>query len=125
MRSFQKSGRFKQILQSKVSLMFLGALIIFFAFSLFGLVSKMEETSQNRKIAEEKLRELEKTRDILNSDIVKLKTTEGQEEILREKYGVGKEGESMILVVEDKNSKDTEAGKDNNGFFSFLKNLFK
>ena len=85
----------------------------------------MEETGKNRKIVEDKITELEKSKEKLNSDITKLKTEQGIEESIREKFGLAKEGENMILIIDDKNSSEIPKNTDSGGFFSFLKNLFK
>ncbi|PIR69020.1 hypothetical protein COX93_00880 [Candidatus Nomurabacteria bacterium CG_4_10_14_0_2_um_filter_30_12] len=125
MRNFQKKGRFENIMQSKPFLIFFGVLILFFIFSMFGFMNKMEDTSKNRKIVEDKILELEKSKEKLNSEISKLKTEKGVEESIREKFGLAKEGENMILVVDEKNSLIEGKKTNSNGFFSFLKNLFK
>ncbi len=125
MKNFQKGGKWKHIMQSKLFLMFLGVVILVFIYSMFGLVGKMEETSRNRKIAEDKITELEKSKEKLNSDISKLKTEQGVEENIREKFGLAKEGENMILVVDDKNSAQTGKTENSGGFFSWLKSLFQ
>lgn len=125
MRSFQKSGRLKRIIQSKTFLIFFGIVILAFIYSMFDFIGKMEETGKNRKIVEDKITELEKSKEKLNSDITKLKTEQGIEESIREKFGLAKEGENMILIIDDKNSSEIPKNTDSGGFFSFLKNLFK
>lgn len=125
MKNFQKGSKWKYVMQSKIFLIFFGIAILVFIYSMFSFASKMEETRKNRKIIEDKITELEKSIQTFNSDISKLKTERGQEEIIREKYGVAKEGENMILVVDDKNSAQTGENENSGGFFSWLKNLFK
>lgn len=124
MRSFQKNSRFKKMIRGKVFLAFLGAVIIFFGYSLFGLISKMEETSRNKELAQEKLNQLGDAKQKLSSEINNLKTDKGVEENIREKFGLAKDGEGMIMIVDDKNK--PPAPEDNSaGFFSFIKNWFK
>lgn len=125
MRSFQKSNRLRNLMQSRFFLAFLGIIIIIFIFNTFGLVRKMEETRRNRKIAEERITELEISKENLSREIVKLKTEEGVEESIREKFGVAKDGENMILIIEDKNEVDIDQKADSSGFFDFIKNWFK
>lgn len=125
MRNFQKKGKLWRLMQSKVFLVFLGILVIAFVFNLFSLVSKMEETSRNRKIVEDKIVELEKTKKELNLEINKLNTTEGIEKSIREKFGLAKDGENMILVVDDKNKTDTQKDNNPNRFLDFFNNLFR
>ena len=125
MRSFQKRGKLRQVMQSKLFLIFLGVVIIVFSFSIFSFMNKMEETVKNKKIIEDKIAELEKSKEKLNSDIAKLRTESGIEENIREKFGLAKEGENMILIVDDKNSPQTQKPPDSPWFFSFFDNLFK
>ncbi len=124
MRSFQKNTRFKRMIRSKAFLAFLGAVVIFFGYSLFSLISKMEETSKNKKLAQEKLNQLENEKWKLSSEIGSLKTDKGVEENIREKFGLAKDGESMIMIVDDKN-KPLAPENSSSGFFSFIKNWFK
>jgi cell division protein FtsB len=126
MRNFQKKqGGIMSILQSVPVLMLLGALVIFFAYSMFDLVGKMMETSRNKEIAERQLAELQKSKEKLNTDIAKLNTEQGVDEIIREKFGLVKDGEGMIVIVEDKTPGVLEAESKSDGFFSFFTNWFK
>ena len=63
MASFQKKGKFKQVMQSKPFLVFLGVLILIFIYSIFGFVNKMQDTVKNRELVEEKITELEKSKE--------------------------------------------------------------
>ena len=85
----------------------------------------MQLTKENREIVEYKIAELEKGKEKLSSDIAKLQTEEGVEENIREKFGLAKEGEGMIVIVEDKNQPEIPLETNTSGFFSFFKNLFK
>ncbi len=125
MRSFQKKGKLKYIMQSKLFLILLGIVILSFFFSMFGFMGKMEETSKNRKIIESKITELEKSKKELSSEIDKLKTEKGIEESIREKFGLAKEGENMIMITDDKSSEEIKKETDSPWFFSFFENFFK
>lgn len=124
MRNFQQKRVWRNIMQSKPVLILLGILILFFAWSVLGLWNKMGETSKNKKIAEEKVTLLEQQKENILSDINSLNTPEGKEKLFREDYSLAKEGENLIVIVEDKNPSAASA-KPSSGFWSFLKNLFK
>ena len=119
MRNFQKSGKLRHMMQIKTFLIFLGIVTLFFFFSMFSFVNKMEETSKNKKIIEDRITELEKSKERLNSDIIKLKTEKGVEENIRDKFGLAKEAENMILVIDDKNQAETQKEADSGSFFIF------
>ena len=125
MRNFQEKNRWRRIVESKPVLALLGILILIFAWSIIGLVGKMQETAKNKKIAEDKVNELNKGKEKLSSDIAKLKTPTGLEQSIRGKFGLAKEGEGMIVVVEDKNQAETQKTADSGGFLSFFLNWFR
>jgi len=124
MRNFQEKRGIRHIMQSRLILVFLGVIILVFAWSVIQLVSKAEETAKNKNIAEDKIVELQKGKEKLSSDIAKFQTEKGIEENIREKFGLAKEGENMIVIIEDKNLPEKEKIEPN-APFSFFRNLFK
>ncbi len=122
-RNFQQKKGFKDILQSKPVLIFLGLLVLFFAWGVIGFMRKMVVTRENRIIAENKVVELQKQKDKLTSDIAKLKTPGGVEDSIRDKFGLVKPGEGEVVVVEDKNQLPAKPDS-GGGFWGFLKKLF-
>src|SRR5882724_5795580 len=123
MRDFQQKRGWRRVLQSPPVLVILGFLLIFFAWGVIGFYNKMELTIENRKLAENKFSQMEKQKEKLSSDISTLSTASGTEESIREKFGLAKEGEGMIVVVDDKNAQTAQSG-DSGGFFSFFSSLF-
>ena len=71
-----------------------------------------------------KIAQLEQEKAKLSSDIAKLKTQTGVEESIRDKFGLVKEGEGVVMIIDDK-SEPKAVDKPAGGFFSFFKNLFK
>ncbi|MFA6324747.1 MAG: septum formation initiator family protein [Candidatus Paceibacterota bacterium] len=124
MRNFQEKNKFKKVVQSKIFLIIFGILIIFFTYNVFNLIIKMQDTIKNRKIVENKIKDLEKQKMELLINIDKLKTDKGIEENIREKFGLGKEGEGMIVVVDEKKENE-EKEENSNSFFSRIINWFK
>ena len=111
-------------MESRPALAFLGIIVLIFAWSVFGLVGKAQETTKNKKIAEDKITELQKEKSTLSLDIDKLKTDKGLEENIREKFGYAKEGEGMVVVVDDTKS-NQPAPVASSGISRFFKRLFK
>lgn len=124
MRGFQENRGWRNILQSKPVLALFAALTLFLAWSVLGLWGKMSVTEKSRKIAEDKVVELEAKKQKLSGDIEKLETEKGIEENIRAQLGLAKEGESVIIIVGEKAPAGSEQGK-NGGFLNWLKNLFK
>ena len=125
MRSFQPKRGLKDIAHSKPVLVLLVFLMLFFAWGIVGFFGKLKITKENRKIAENKMIELEKEKEKLTSDINKLKTPDGVEASIRDKFGLAKEGERMIVVVDDKNPPEAPKESSSDRFFSFFRNLFR
>ena len=125
MRNFQQKRIWRNIVQSKPVLILLGILILFFAWNILGFWNRMEETSKNKKIVEDKIAALKQQKEKLSSDINSLNTNAGKEKLFRENFGLAKEGEDLIVIVDDKNPPVTPKTSISSGFFSFFKNLFK
>jgi cell division protein FtsB len=100
-------------------------MILVFAWSICGLIGRMQETIKNKKVAEEKIQELQKEKDQLTTNINQLKTDQGVEENIREKFGLAKDGEGMVVVVDDKNSPATDTENKSTSFFSEIMDWFK
>ena len=129
MRNFQDKRKFNKFLESKFFLIAFFILLIFFAWSLIDFMHKMQETAKNKKIAKNKVAELIKTKERLNIDIEKLENQKGIEESLREKFGLGKEGEELIIILDDEEDKNKSATNVTNKefkviFYDYFKNLF-
>ena len=113
-------------MQSKPFLIFLGILILVFAWSIFGFLNKMEETEKNKKIVEDKIAELEQQKEKLTSDINSLKYgARKRRRLFRENFGLAKEGENEIMIIDDKNARHATPNPHLPDFLVFLKNLFK
>lgn len=123
MKKFKEENKWRRILQSKPFLILLVLIVLGLIWSVFGLFTRMQETAKNRKIEEEKILDLNQRKEKLILDIANLKTEKGVEENIREKFGLVKEGEEMIVVVEDKAQSDSKE-KTSNKFFIFLRNIF-
>jgi len=113
--NFQDKNRksvFLRIVYSAFGIAVLGGLVLFFAWGVLNLMFKMKETAKNRDIAQEKFTELERRQEKLISDIDNLNTDKGKEKVFREDYGMGLEGEGLIVVVEEESvSKEEENNK--------------
>jgi len=125
MRNFQQKGGWRNIIESKPVLILLGILLLFFAWNVFNFWNKMQETAKNKRIVEDKVTALQQQKEKLEADINSLNTDEGKEKLFRENFGLAKEGEGVIMIIEDKNAPKASLGTNTGSFFSFLRNLFK
>jgi len=125
MKNFQKRRGFKYYLESKPALILLLILLVLFAWKIFGLIGKLEDTHKNKKAEEAKIEDLEKRKAQLTSDIEKLGTDKGKEEILRQNFGLAKEGEQLIVIVDDPKTTPPQPAEKTSSFWSFLSGWFK
>jgi cell division protein FtsB len=125
MRNFQRKQIWRDVIESKPVLILLGVGILVFAWSVFGLWNKMEDTTKNKKIVENQITSLEQQKEKLTSDINSLNTDEGKEKVFRENFGLAKAGENEIVILDDTNLPATPTVASPSGFFGFLKGLFK
>ncbi|OGI85587.1 hypothetical protein A3A01_01900 [Candidatus Nomurabacteria bacterium RIFCSPLOWO2_01_FULL_39_17] len=125
MRNFQEKRTFRHILQSKPFLVFLSVILLIFAWKIFGLWGRMQETAQNRKLLEDKITALKQQKEKLSLDINTLKTDKGVEENIRDKFGLVKAGEGMIVIVNEKSPLEANINNESESFWGFLKNLFR
>ncbi len=102
MRDFQHKRGWRNIVRSKPFLVLLGAVVALSAWSVKGFMVKMRLAEEKRQVAEIQLRELEDRKAQLSKDIANLETESGVEENIREKFGLAKDGEGLVIVVDDK-----------------------
>lgn len=123
MLDYEEKRYVKRIIYSRISV---GIVFIFFLLIAKGTWNAYREaklTGDNRNVAENELIELKTRKDFIETEIFSLNTPEGKEEEIRSKFQVAKEGENIIMIVDEKqNYVPTETDK---GFLNKLKNLFK
>lgn len=124
MRKYQKKSLYSKYLETWPSIFVLFLLVIVIGFGVAGLLGGLRETIKNKNIANAKVLELEERKTRLSYDIENLETDSGKEKIFRENYGLAKEGEELIIIVEDKNI-DKSKEKEKKGIFGTFKNWFK
>jgi cell division protein FtsB len=124
MRNLENKRGWRNIVQSKPFLILFSIVLLIFSWNVFGFWNKMQETSKNKKIIEDKIAALQQQKENISSEINNLNTDQGKEKFFRENLGLVKEGEDVTIVVEDKNP-PVNPKPASSGFFSFFTNLFK
>jgi cell division protein FtsB len=110
---------------SPLILMVLFGILVLFTFSIVGLSEKERETSQKKDIELTKIENLRLREKTLNQDIEKLKTEEGIEETIRDKYQVVKPNEKMVTIIDEENKQLMEVPEvTNHGFIGWIKSIF-
>lgn len=127
MAEFQTKKNTKKMLHSPLMLFVLLSVLLVFMYNMVGLIEKTRETSKKREMALKQIESLTSRQKYLENNIEKLQTENGTEETIRDKYHLVKEGEKMVVIVDQEanvaNTITTEEPK--KGFINFFKNLFK
>lgn len=125
MKEFQKQPKKRSILHSPLALLVFAFFLIVFLFNTAGLIRKNHETAQNKARAVAENEKLLKQKEEISKDIDNLSDPKYTEEIIREKFGAVKEGEGVVIVVDDTTNAETAvAASAQGGFWNFFKNLF-
>lgn len=128
MKEFQNRRRFKQMLHSRYALGVLFLLCLLMIRPVFNAHEKFQKSKLIRAQTQKEYLLVEDRRDMLDKKIAALGTLQGKEREVREKFGFVKEGERVVVLIED------EAGQKNpdtvseegifKRLFSFVKSIF-
>ncbi len=97
------------------------ALVIAALFGVWGAFRKEQESGGLRATAERQLNELSERRSQLDSNIAKLETVRGKEEVLRNQFALAGKGERVIVIV---NATSSEVHATSSAFAQWLHNTF-
>ena len=125
MSEFNRKNKYS-FWHSPFALFVLFCILALFVYNIVGLIEKERETSKKKELILAQIESLRARESSISKDIERLKTEEGVEETIREKYQVVKEGEKMVTIVdEDKNASLVEGNveKEHN-FWGWVKGVF-
>mgnify|MGYP001584549357 CR=1 FL=1 len=105
MRRPIKRKRWKSLLYSPLSIILLFFLVILLGKSVWGVYQKSRISGEARKSAERELSDLLSRQKTLSEELEDLKNGVGVEKAFRERYQVAKPGESVIIIVDEKDKK--------------------
>lgn len=95
-------------------------------YNMVNLIEKTRETEKKKELVENRIKELQERQNTLQTELQKMKTDDGVEEILRDKYQLVKDGEKMVVLVDADSKENIDENKPKkNSFIEFLQNLFK
>ncbi len=125
MREFHEKRRLRRIVYSRLSLVIL---VVFIGIALkgaWGMYQKYHETVLNRRDAERHVADVSTREEFLQSEIERLKSGGGLDQEIREKFNVKKEGEEVVVIVDDKNSETEMSRASVASLWLWFKNLFR
>lgn len=101
MKEFKKRRQFKKKLYSKFVIILLILIIILLARGTWGVFQKSRQSKNKLEISQDRIIELNKRQEAIISKIEILKSDSGVEEEIRTKYDVAREGEHVIVIVQE------------------------
>lgn len=114
MRDFKQKKKIQKRVYSKGVLIILAISTVFLGNAVWNVYQKYMEAAEKTAIAKTQLKKLEERELQLSASLASLKTSQGVEKELREKFGVVKDGEEMILIIDaEKNGQNTPVGSGN------------
>ena len=93
---------------SPLVLFLLFCVLALFSYNMVGLIKKERETTKKKELILANIETLREREANITKDIEKIKTSEGVEEIIRDKFQVTKEGEKMVVIVDEENKAKVE-----------------
>lgn len=106
---FQKRQRIKRLLYSPSMLSLLGLLVCVVLFNTWDLYTKERDTHTIRSEKDRELAELKKREAFLDRKLEMLGTPEGVEAEVRTRFGVAREGEQVMILVDQASTSEKEA----------------
>lgn len=108
MTDFQGRRSVRRLIYSKITVLVLFASALFIANGAWGAYLKYDEARSRMRAAEEALAALAAREETLKRDIAEMKTGHGLEKKIRENFGLVREGEKAIIIVEPQNKPKQE-----------------
>jgi len=125
MMEFQEKRRLRRFLYSKITLTLLVILILIVADAVWNIYQKQALSKANLAKTAAVYESLQAREKMLSSEIERLQTESGTEEEIREKYGLVKPGEEVIVVVDKDDNSDNHSTSTPISFWQKVKDWLK
>ena len=125
MIDFKEKNKVRRFVYSAPMLIFLGIILLVFIVQVSDLYKTKQEAARKAYEAKEELSRSEERKNELERRLNFMKTERGKESEIREKFMVGKEGEDVILVVDQPQATATQKIITKESFWSGFLNFFR
>ncbi|MDQ5901708.1 MAG: hypothetical protein QG580_423 [Patescibacteria group bacterium] len=125
-RRIRKERVLSKIVRSPLSYLALLILLAIFSYSAINTYNKSKIAKEKTRQVEEELRKLKEQELGLSESINDMNTPFGVEKSLREKFGIIKQGEESIIIIDppENVSESNIQEEQKAGIFGFLKSMF-
>jgi len=127
MLDFKKRNKSWRSIYQKIFIFILAVMVIFLGNASWNAYQKYKVAKGNRDNAAAELGKLYEREEKLKEDTDLLKTQEGIETLLRQRFNIAKEGEGVVVIVDkedEEKTKQADLSKDTSfwgAFFSIFK----
>jgi len=126
MKKFIPKHRWQNVVFSKAALVVMFVVILFAGNAAWNMYQKYKESKELKDRALVQLQELEKREKNLTENIENLQTERGIEEELRKRFGIVKEGEEVVIVIDNPESEtNKQINEENKSLWSNFLRIFK
>ncbi|HEU5114497.1 MAG TPA: septum formation initiator family protein [Candidatus Paceibacterota bacterium] len=124
MREFQERRRIKRFLHSRYAIAVLAIVVLVLVRGVWNVYGKYEKSKEIADRMQSDLSSLQSRESSLSKQIDALSTPEGKEREIRDRFGVVKDGEKMVILVDDSTTSTQTAAAANTGFWSRFLGFF-
>ncbi len=124
MEYLKKRQKMKRRLYSKTTIIVFAVLFLLLIRPTWNIYQKSVESRKNLDEAQTELSALESRKNELQRDLAYVKSQPGFDQEIRDKFGVAKKDETMIVIVRGEEQKKPEPIPPPPGFWSRLKDVF-
>jgi cell division protein FtsB len=125
MIDFQQRRKIRRIFYSKITFVVLILLVLFMSKQVYDIYKKETLSRENLQSISGEYNSLKSRQKMLTSEIDRLKTDEGIEEEIRDKFSVAKPGEQVVVIVDSSSTVEDSAKNSNVGFWQKIIDWFK
>jgi len=123
-RKITKERLINKIIRHPLTYIVLIGLFILFTYSAVVTYKNSRIAGQKTRQVETDLERLRNQEINLTTSLNDMNTSFGVEKSLREKFGIIKEGEVAVIVIEEEEEPEESVEGENKGFWGFLRNIF-
>ncbi|MEK7567382.1 MAG: hypothetical protein AAB513_00465 [Patescibacteria group bacterium] len=129
MDRFENRRRFRTVMNSKLTLVILLLVLMVVLKSTWILYGKNKEAGMKKESLSRESKQIGEREDFLEGEISRLRTEQGVEEILRQKFNIKKDGEEVLVIIDeeiDEKERENKSLKTRFGYILIqLKDFFR
>lgn len=124
MREFQERRRIRRFLHSRYAIAVLVILCLLILKGVWSVYGKYQRSQEISARTARELADLQARKKSLSEKTAALETEQGKEREIRTRFGVAKEGEKMIVIVDDEAKANDSSSSAPKGWWAKVWDLF-